>query len=293
MSQLIIKLSRPSPDTPGPIHPRGLSVRLYPLLVLVVVLLVLYVVLQLVKSSRPFVMAEDVIRRSEEVQSLVGEVQDCTPWWPVSVRETKRGIELVMSVRVTGKMGKTVVRCRFLYAAKSWRLLSAEMEEPRGTSRPLKVGRAVQSEGKEELLKEAHQLFRDGDIDGAIKRYSDIITMDPRFEDAYYWRARAYARKKQYDLAEGDFMTVVRLNPGNVNAYNWLGWLYEQQGRYSRCVEVLNRAVDLKKDSSWAYYQRGRCYYMNGEREKALKDAKEACSLGYIKACAMRDGLRR
>ncbi|MCX7816756.1 MAG: tetratricopeptide repeat protein [Syntrophales bacterium] len=293
MSQLKIGHSKPSPEVPGPIHPRGLTVRLYPFLVIVIIGLVLYGALKYVKSSRPFVMAEELIRGSSEVRSLIGEVKDCTPWLPVSVSETKKGIEVVMTVRVEGKMGSTIVKCRFLYAGKKWRLLSAEMQEPRGTFRPLKVVREIQSGGKEELLNEAHRFFRDGDLDGAIHRYSEIIALDPQFEVAYFWRAVAYVKKNRYDEAEGDFRAVVQLNPRNVNAYNWLGWLYAQRRNYSRCVEVLSKAVDLKKDNGWAYFTRSRCHYLSGEREKALRDSEEACTLGYKRACAMRDRLGR
>ncbi|MEJ2365690.1 MAG: tetratricopeptide repeat protein, partial [Deltaproteobacteria bacterium] len=50
-------------------------------------------------------------------------------------------------------------------------------------------------------------------------------------------------------------------------------------------INYLSKSLELKPNEGWAFYTRGRCYYQKGDLQKALKDIKTSCNLGYPRGC--------
>ena len=65
-----------------------------------------------------------------------------------------------------------------------------------------------------------------------------------------------------------------------------------QLTEYDESIKYLSDSLELKPNEGWTYYMRGRCYFKKGDLQKALKDIKTACSLGYKKGCQAYKELR-
>ncbi|HOK07157.1 MAG TPA: tetratricopeptide repeat protein [Syntrophales bacterium] len=284
-------------DSYEPIRPRGVSLRLAPLILFFLAVLLVVGLYHLLRTSGPFRMVEEVLRADGAVAAAVGGVQECLPWYPLSGRLTKEGVEVEMTVRVRGRMAEGLARARIRYEGEVWRLTALSFTDPRGVSRELlreerKGAVSRDTPGYGDLMA-GHRLFRSGDYAGAVEAYSRAIGANPSFEAAYYWRARAYVKANQSRAAMEDFEKVVEINPRNVDAHNWLGWLAGREGRYDECIAYLNRSLELRPDSAWSRYERGRCHYEKGDRASALADAAKACELGNKEACRIAERLRK
>jgi tetratricopeptide (TPR) repeat protein len=93
--------------------------------------------------------------------------------------------------------------------------------------------------------------------------------------------------------AVADLNRAVALNPRNADAYNWLGWIHSRSKRYDEAITTLTKAIELRPNNGWAYYNRGNCYYRKGEIAKSMEDAGMACTLGIKDACKAQERLKK
>lgn len=142
-------------------------------------------------------------------------------------------------------------------------------------------------------LQKGHRLYKNQKYHQAIDQYSEAIEKEPSDFKAYFWRGRAYMKMNQYDRAIGDFKMTIQLNSKYRAAFDNLGWLYGQQGKYDVGLQVLNRSIELAPDRGWTYFYRGYIYQIKGDMKNALKDYHKACQLKYHQACQIYQEMKR
>ncbi len=86
-----------------------------------------------------------------------------------------------------------------------------------------------------------------------------------------------YLSKHNYERALATFITLIRTNPYEPNAYVNLGLAYEGLGMTDMAAQAYNRAITIKPDDPTAYYNLG-CLYYN-----TRKDHRKALEL-FLKA---------
>ncbi|MXV72970.1 tetratricopeptide repeat protein, partial [Candidatus Poribacteria bacterium] len=118
-----------------------------------------------------------------------------------------------------------------------------------------------------------------GEIEAAIKAYSDVIELNPSYSEAYNNRGVVYANKGEYDLAIKDFNTALELNPNDFFAYNNRGNAYGDMDKVSEAIADFNTAIKLRPDYANAYNNRGNAYRKDLNFERALKDFSTAIKL--------------
>ena len=87
--------------------------------------------------------------------------------------------------------------------------------------------------------------LRAGDLNGALKAYSDAIDLDPTCAIFYANRAAVYTKlagTENLELAIADCQESVALDPGYVKAYSRLGLAYYHLGRYEEAVRLSSPA---------------------------------------------------
>jgi tetratricopeptide (TPR) repeat protein len=134
-------------------------------------------------------------------------------------------------------------------------------------------------------LRTGHSLYRKKIYRKALQEFDKAIELDPNNYEAYFWRGRVYIKVKRLKEATVDFQMVIKLKPDYAEAYDNLGWLHLQLEEYDESINYLSKSLELKPNDGWAYYTRGRCYFQKGDLQKALKDTKTSCSLGYKQGC--------
>jgi tetratricopeptide (TPR) repeat protein len=93
---------------------------------------------------------------------------------------------------------------------------------------------------------------KQGNLDQAIRYYSQAIALKPKTAPLYFVRGRAY----------------------------------KQQGNLDKAITDLTRAIELKADYAEAYNNRGVAYIGKKLEKNAQADFKKACGLGSQEGCA-------
>lgn len=120
----------------------------------------------------------------------------------------------------------------------------------------------------------------------AIAAFSQAITLNPDYVEAYNRRGMVKGDSGAYQEALADFNQAIKLNPDYAEAYNGRGitkfFLGDKQGS----LADFNQAIKLKPDYAEAYNRRGITNSNLGDLQEALSDYNEAIRLnfGYIDA---------
>jgi tetratricopeptide (TPR) repeat protein len=130
-----------------------------------------------------------------------------------------------------------------------------------------------------------HSLYRKKIYRKSLHEFDQAIELDPNNYRAYFWRGRVYIKVNRLKKAAVDFQMVIKLKPDFAEAYDNLGWLHMQFEEYDESINYLSKSLELKPNEGWTYYTRGRCYYQKGDLQKALKNIKTSCNLGYPRGC--------
>lgn len=104
----------------------------------------------------------------------------------------------------------------------------------------------------------------------AVKKFPDS-------EKAYFNLAIVYDRIKDFDNSIKAFQEVLKLNPQNADAYNYIGYTYAEQGRnLDEAYNLILKALEIEKDNGYFIDSLGWVYYKKGMYEKALKELLRA-----------------
>ncbi len=102
---------------------------------------------------------------------------------------------------------------------------------------------------------------------------------DEEKEIIYFMRGAMFERMKRFDEAEAEFRKVLKMNPKNASALNYLGYMFADRAvNLDEALDLIRRAVELEPyngaflDSlGWVYYRLGRL----DEAERFLRRALE------------------
>lgn len=139
------------------------------------------------------------------------------------------------------------------------------------------------------LTHRGYELERGGRYDEAISQFNAAAKLNPSGHETFYWRARAYADKGKFDLAEADLDQAVRLNPRYFEAYKTLDWVLARDHRWDEVVAYWNKFIQIEPDNANAYVERAGTFRHKGNMAAALADLKKACDLGNGNACQIHD----
>jgi len=121
----------------------------------------------------------------------------------------------------------------------------------------------------------------DRDLDEAQRHFDAALTIDPRFDLAYYNKAWVFLARKprNYEQARELFRTALRHNPAFKEAYYGLGMVYGYQNKYQIAHQYLSKAIKLDATFLTGHKWRGIMNDELGDKEKALDDFSHAIEL--------------
>jgi tetratricopeptide (TPR) repeat protein/mono/diheme cytochrome c family protein len=129
------------------------------------------------------------------------------------------------------------------------------------------------------LIQSADDLLQKGELERAIERYGEAITLDPRSALAYNNRGLALKRKGELELAIADFSAAVRLDPRFAVAYHNRGSAHQAKGELDKAISNFNESLRIDPGSAVAFNNRGYALFEKGNVDKALADFDEALRL--------------
>ena len=127
------------------------------------------------------------------------------------------------------------------------------------------------------LTKSGNQKMRDGDFDGAIADFNQVIEIDKIYPEnvqsgSYLNRGLAFQRKGDLDAALADFNKAIKLQSNNFYAYQNRAGLHEKRKEFDEAVADYSKAIKLNSKFPFAYRGRGLILLEQGKDSDAEAD---------------------
>lgn len=117
-------------------------------------------------------------------------------------------------------------------------------------------------------------------IDRGLNACTRLIGRRTGTSQAAAYRARGYWKhqKGELDAALADYNVSIRLDPQNVEGYDYRADVYQDQGQLDRAISDYNMSIRINPTYAAAYYSRGRVYEKQGRIDEAVADYHSALS---------------
>jgi tetratricopeptide (TPR) repeat protein len=136
-----------------------------------------------------------------------------------------------------------------------------------------------------------------GDLDHALSDYNQAINFDGRNAEAFYFRAKVYLEKRDFDRAAADLDEAIglgpnRLEPYRADAYYLRGavrydsymfaseWI--EPGDLDRAIADFTEAIRLDPRRIPVYRARAMAWNVNGDPDRAVADLTKAVELNPL-----------
>lgn len=114
----------------------------------------------------------------------------------------------------------------------------------------------------------------------ASRQFEEILKVDPKYADAYYYLGVIRARQRDYESAEEAYSRAINLAPASAKAYERLAHLYGVRGIHiDKAIQLARKAVDLEPNSPACLNTLSWLHYLNKDYEKAITALKKALAL--------------
>lgn len=127
--------------------------------------------------------------------------------------------------------------------------------------------------------REGDVLFESGDYEGAIRAYSEYLTLYPTDVKSLYNRGRAYEEMELYELSFKDFQAVLEEDEENLQANLSVGGYYYRKNDLPNALYYYERAVQYQESNAQAHFLLARVQHKLGKKEEAMKGYNTAISL--------------
>jgi tetratricopeptide (TPR) repeat protein len=117
------------------------------------------------------------------------------------------------------------------------------------------------------------------DFAGAARVFTGCILHRPDHAYAYYCRANASFKLRNFKDAVTDCSRAIELDPKLAPAWLRRALTYRVQGHVEKAIADYSRVLGLEANYAPAWNDRGACYNLLGERDKALADFTRALDL--------------
>ncbi|MDP7035656.1 MAG: tetratricopeptide repeat protein [Planctomycetota bacterium] len=186
---------------------------------------------------------------------------------------SEAGLALCNTRRVKAQPYLVQARRRLGANSSSWKLIR------RYFNRIPEVGVESKLDEAGGYLERGYNRQLKGDLEGAIKDYTEAVRLDPRFSKAYNNRGRVYSMLNQLDRAMDDFNRAIQWDSKLAIAYSNRGVLYARRGNHVLSIKDLTRSIEIDPEYVGAYVNRGTSLVRSHRIKEALVDFSRAIEL--------------
>lgn len=113
-------------------------------------------------------------------------------------------------------------------------------------------------------LAQAQQAFRKGDLGQASDLAAKALEVDPKSDQALYFRGRISETQKNYAKAVTDYSRVIELQPGSADGFQARGACYFRMGEIAKSISDFDQVIKLAPSQEPYHWQRGISHYYAG-----------------------------
>ena len=126
------------------------------------------------------------------------------------------------------------------------------------------------------ILKEAIELQKNGQLNDAKSKYKQILAIDKNNFNAYYFLSWIAFDEKNYSLGVKLITKAIRINSEVPGAYSILGLLNKELGNYDEAIKNFRITVDLDKNNFNSYVNLGSALAGSGRFKEAIDHLKKS-----------------
>ncbi|MEX2316264.1 MAG: tetratricopeptide repeat protein [Pirellulales bacterium] len=115
-----------------------------------------------------------------------------------------------------------------------------------------------------------------GQMDRAIRTFSQALEANPALGEAYFRRGICLQQIGENKMAISDFRQAAIINYDDPRGNLWEGFVYAKLGDYYEAIRAYGDAIAASDRYTPAYVNRGLAYMMLGDYEKAVADFNDA-----------------
>jgi tetratricopeptide (TPR) repeat protein len=149
------------------------------------------------------------------------------------------------------------------------------------------VVRSTQTaENERETLLALSQVYDRGkrfaEMEKTLASALDLSKSEDEREAVHFLRGAMYEKMKRYDQAEAEFREVLRKDPNNASALNYLGYMFADRGvRLEEAHQLISKALELDPNNGayldslgWVYYRQDKLQEAETYLERSLEFIK-------------------
>jgi tetratricopeptide (TPR) repeat protein len=130
-----------------------------------------------------------------------------------------------------------------------------------------------------DLMNKADRLHSKGQMTDAIKVYSQVISKNPAFAEAYLKLGSLYYEIKFYDKAFETYMSVNKLKPNDARLLNNMGSVLLAKGDPAKALTFFIQARRCSADYVEPFYNMACAYARLKKNDAALSSLRQACRM--------------
>lgn len=117
--------------------------------------------------------------------------------------------------------------------------------------------------------------FEQADYDQAVGAFTEAVTLDPAFVDAWHFRGVSYERLGEFERALADYRRATALDPTYGLSWYGCGYALNALGRYDEAIDSYSRAVSLDPDCLDCLLGRAVAYLDRAEAAPTPRQARD------------------
>ena len=127
-----------------------------------------------------------------------------------------------------------------------------------------------------EHVEEGNAQLRRGNLRDALVAYQAAVAIRPDAGGPQQKIAEIYFQLEEYENARHAFVAFLALEPKNVNALNYAGYISEKLNDYQSAAEHYEKVLTVSKDNLYALNHLGLAYKQLGRLDEAVTVLREA-----------------
>jgi tetratricopeptide (TPR) repeat protein len=122
--------------------------------------------------------------------------------------------------------------------------------------------------------------FDSGKYDEAVRVYKDGLAKFKDSEKLHFNLAIVYDRQKDYTDSIAEFNAVLKIDPKNADACNYIGYTHADSGEnLDEALELVKKALSIDSKNGFYEDSLGWVYFKKGEYDRALEELLKAAAL--------------